>query len=156
MISSKFGFKSEKSNHDWHQLSSLIIELIYSKFRNTSEPSDLSKGVCKGTIHKRCPHIFSDFWPPSPLPLSGAVCIWLTSLSPLSVGTPGQKNILISPISPTPQSPLHLADPWPPSPPSPLVRISFMDGPKHKLWSKKIYTKQVCFPNRYFVIFSCC
>ena len=39
------------------------------------------KSICHGelfvlgTIHKGCPHIFSDFW--LPLPLPAAVCIWL-------------------------------------------------------------------------------
>ena len=41
-------------------------------------PSELV--LLYGTIHKGCPHIFSDFWPPSPL--SAAVCIWLTLLPP--------------------------------------------------------------------------
>ena len=45
-----------------------------------------------GAIHKGCPHIFSDFWPPHPSPcLQLSVFGWPPYL--LSVQTPGQKNI---------------------------------------------------------------
>ena len=47
IISSDFAFRSVKSNHDWHQLSSLISGLVSSKFHDTGGHSDLSKGVFK-------------------------------------------------------------------------------------------------------------
>ena len=50
MMSSKFGFRSETCNHDWHQLSSLITRWIYWKFHDIGRPSDLSEGVCKQKV----------------------------------------------------------------------------------------------------------
>ena len=47
ILSSDFGFRSVKPNHDWYQLSSLITGLVCSKFHDTGGHSDLSKGVFK-------------------------------------------------------------------------------------------------------------
>ena len=50
MMSSKFGFRSGKCNHDWHQLSSLITVWICWKFHDIDGPSDLNEGVCKHKV----------------------------------------------------------------------------------------------------------
>ena len=44
---SEFGFRSGKSNYDWHQLSPSITGYVCWKFHDMAGPSDLSKGVCK-------------------------------------------------------------------------------------------------------------
>ena len=50
MVPSKFGFRSGKCNHDWHQLYSLITGWICWKFQDIEVPSDLSEGVRKDKV----------------------------------------------------------------------------------------------------------
>ena len=51
MMSSKFGFRSGKCNHDWHQLSSLITGWICWTFHDIGWPSDLNERLAN-TIYE--------------------------------------------------------------------------------------------------------
>ena len=52
-MSSKFGFRPGKYNHDWHLWSFLITGWICWQSHDIEGPSDLSEGVCKQKVRSK-------------------------------------------------------------------------------------------------------
>ena len=50
MMPSEFGFINGKSNHNWHQLSSLTTGWVCWKFHNIGGPSELTIDVCEHNL----------------------------------------------------------------------------------------------------------
>ena len=52
MMSSKFGFRSRKCNHDWHQVSALITGWIRWKFYDISGPCVQTQCMKEKDLHR--------------------------------------------------------------------------------------------------------